>query len=77
MDKNTAKLDLLMGMMEKWVSMLRKILQYTTSARSGSAHLGEEVRLWRVLSRKFDELEYEFNVFLWCCRTRRPTNCSN
>lgn len=32
----------------------------------------EEVKFWKVLSRKFDELEYEFNVYGKLCRTVAP-----
>jgi hypothetical protein len=32
----------------------------------------EEVKFWKVLSRKFDELEYEFNVYGGLCRIVAP-----
>lgn len=32
----------------------------------------EEVKFWKVLSRKFDELEYEFNVYSILCRIVAP-----
>jgi hypothetical protein len=32
----------------------------------------EEVKFWKVLSRKFDELEYEFNVHPHLCRIAAP-----
>ena len=34
--------------------------------------LTEEIKFWKVLSRKFDELEYEFNVSSTLCRTKGP-----
>lgn len=67
-DKNMAKIDSLFVLMEKWISILRKILQYTTTKKTNTPYLIEEVRFWRALSKKFDELEYEFNVDI-CCKT--------
>lgn len=61
MEKNMAKLSMLMELMEKWVNILRKILQYTSTKKSNSTSLMEEVKFWRALSKKFDELQYEFN----------------
>lgn len=34
--------------------------------------LTEEIKFWKVLSRKFDQLEYEFNVSSTLCRTNGP-----
>lgn len=56
------KLDLLVGLIEKWVAVLRKILALAVSKKSNTPYLIEEVKFWRALSKKFDELEYEFNV---------------
>lgn len=61
MEKNMAKLCMLMELMEKWVNILRKILQYTSTKKTNSTSLMEQVKFWRGLSKKFDELEYEFN----------------
>ena len=46
---------------EKWVDILKRALAYVKSQKSASDKLNEEVRFWRLLSKKFEELEYEFN----------------
>jgi len=56
MEKNMAKLNMLMELIQKWVNILRKILQYTSTKKSNSTSLMEEVKFWRALSKKFDEL---------------------
>lgn len=61
MEKNMGRLEMLMELMEKWVNILRKVLQYISSKKSNSTSLMEEVKFWRALSKKFDELEYQFN----------------
>lgn len=61
MEKNMAKLTMLMELMEKWIHILRKVLQYTSTKKTNSTSLMEEVKFWRALSKKFDELQYEFN----------------
>lgn len=40
--------------MEKWVSILDKVVFYTTSKKTTSDKLIEEVKFWKVLSKKFD-----------------------
>lgn len=56
MEKNIAKIDSLVTLMENWRNGLAKILQYLSSSKSGSSSLMEEIRFWRALSKKFDEL---------------------
>jgi len=41
MEKNMAKLCMLMELMEKWVNILRKILQYTSTKKTNSTSLME------------------------------------
>lgn len=60
-EKNIEKSDRLREVTEKWVQVLRKALSYPRSTRASTDKLAEEVRFWKLLSRKFDELEYEFN----------------
>lgn len=49
-----SKLELLFGLMDRWINILRKILQYTSSKKNNTPYLMEEVRFWRALSKKFD-----------------------
>ena len=58
-----AKIESLSSLMAKWTEILQKALSYLKSKKSNSPHLIEEVSFWRILSKKFDELEYEFNVY--------------
>lgn len=39
MEKNMSKLDMLVGLMVKWVSILTKILQYTVSKKYNTPYL--------------------------------------
>lgn len=61
MENNVKKIESLFQLTEKWVDILKKALFYVTSQKSSSEKLNEEVKFWRLLSKKFDELEYEFN----------------
>lgn len=81
-EKNIEKSDRLREVTEKWVQVLRKALSYPRSTRASTdvrppptQKLAEEVRFWKLLSRKFDELEYEFNVKSEVGRTNAPPRC--
>lgn len=47
---------MLFALVQRWNSILRKILQYTVSKKNNTPYLIEEVKFWRALSKKFDEL---------------------
>lgn len=74
-EKNMARIESLNTLISKWAFVLRKAISYLNSRKSTSPHLIEEVSFWRILSKKFDELEYEFKVLQALPRTKRPTNC--
>lgn len=50
------KFESLLGLTEKWVGILRRVMFYTVSRKTTSEKLIEEIKFWKVLSKKFDEL---------------------